>query len=511
VTVEHEIEEIHENIIYNDRVVEIDAAHIGNYRDGTILPTKVNTIHETVNVDRPYYVDNIIEQVVENVYDVEREVVVENRVQREIIDHVDVPVYQDNIITQVVQREVPYTTERRVEVVVDRPRHVENVIRREIPVERVVEQIVEVDRPEYVERRNEYEVIEQVDRPYEVERIVEQVIRQPVHRTNVIRRPREVEVVRENRYEVVRENRYEVEKIVDVPVEVVRTEIVEQPVERRVEVPVEQIIEHTVENIVEKPIYRENIIHEERVYEQTVRREVENVIERPVYQDNIIQTEKIIYNDVHRPYDVITEKIVEVEVPRYVEVMVDVPVERPVHVDRVVQVETIIENVIEKPVEKVVEVHVEVDEELNMNVARFRAEWDDLTLKRDNLMATLRTLESEAAGLGRVVDWETEWENMRRRIFEIEMQISQSRKTTTQSKQTERRTTVHMVANPEATALKNRLNDLQSQQSVIRQKINFQDERTRYGASNYEYSTENVGGSMVRKLRKSNKNSQNLA
>jgi hypothetical protein len=70
VPVERIIEDIVETIIeeevYHDRIEEIDVCDIEHYRHKghTILPTKVITDHQHIDVDRPVYLENLIEQIV---------------------------------------------------------------------------------------------------------------------------------------------------------------------------------------------------------------------------------------------------------------------------------------------------------------------------------------------------------------------------------------------------------------------------------------------------------------
>merc|ERR1712151_1302587 len=82
VIIEDEVVYETENIIYEDSVVQVDANDVHKYHGHSILPTIVNQVHEEVIVERPVYVDNLIEKVVEQPYDnvIEREVVIEHRV-----------------------------------------------------------------------------------------------------------------------------------------------------------------------------------------------------------------------------------------------------------------------------------------------------------------------------------------------------------------------------------------------------------------------------------------------
>ena len=243
-------------------------------------------------------VEKLVEKPVDRIVEVPVERIIEKPVDR----IVEVPV------EKLVEKPVDRVVEVPVEKIVEKP--VDRIV--EVPVERVVEKIVEVPIEKIVERP--------------IEKIVEKPIEVPVEKIVEVPVEKIVEIPVEKRVEVSVEKRIEVpvEKIVEVPVE----RIVEKPVERVVEVPVEKKIEVPVEKIVEVPI--------------------EKIVEVPV--------EKIVEVPVEKRVEVPVEKVVEVPVEKLVEVPVEVPVEKIVNVpvERIVEVP--VEKIVEVPVEKVVEV-----------------------------------------------------------------------------------------------------------------------------------------------------------
>jgi len=106
---------------------------------------------------------------------------------------VEKPYDVEKIVQKIVDRPVPVTVEKIVERFVDRPveRIVEKYVDRPVPVP--VEKIVErfVDRP--------FEKIVYVDKPYTVEKIIEKIVEKPVIQEKIIERivDRPVPVIQE--------------------------------------------------------------------------------------------------------------------------------------------------------------------------------------------------------------------------------------------------------------------------------------------------------------------------
>ena len=69
---------------------------------------------------------------------------------------------------------------------------------------------------------------------------------------------------------------------------------------------------------------------------------------------------------------------------------------------------------------------------------------------------------------------------------------------------------VHYTEDPKARSLREQANQLKSKNSVLKQKIDFQERRISFGSDNYMTAVEKVGENSVRRLRKSNMNAQNF-
>jgi hypothetical protein len=322
---------IKENIIWRDRVVDIDEKDIRKYGNSQVLDLVVDYQEKQKYVDRPKYVDNIIEKEVRvprEVYiDVPKEKIIENRV-KQVIDqprHVDkvikrdVDVHKENIV----YKDVPYITER--------PRYVENIIEKPVPVERVIEKEVLVPVDHRVEKKV---VIEQIEhRPKEIivqvpvareeyiEEIVEQLEEVPLEIEQVVERP--VEKIIRKSVPVIRQ--------VQVPVEFIVEKLVEKKVDVNTEVVINKYAEVPVEKIVEKPVYIERIVEVAKYIDKIIEVPVERIVEKIKTVEKIIEKPVYIETVLEKEVEVIKERIVEVEVEKLVEVEVEILVETPVY------------------------------------------------------------------------------------------------------------------------------------------------------------------------------------
>ena len=313
---------VRENVTYTENVVDVDERDIGRYPGAEVLPTQVNYEQRQRVVDRPVYVDNIIDVVREvrreKIIEVPTERVVERRVtlqidrpvpvEREVVHEVEVPV--ENIIYQ------------PVDYLVEVPVYRENIIERDVPVERIVER----------------EVLEPVEHLIEVPVVFENLIEKPVEM--LVEVPVPSEQLMEVPVERLRETFVNIERVSGRPVErVVRKSVA---VIRQVEVPFEFTVEHTVpcpvEHVIERKINKFVEIQVEKIVERPI--EVERIVEKPVYIDRVKEV----------PVEVIVENIITVERVVEKEVVIDTVVEK--------EVEVIVERVVEVPVEKIIEVEV---------------------------------------------------------------------------------------------------------------------------------------------------------
>merc|ERR1712048_1365002 len=189
-------------------------------------------------------------------------------------------------------------------------------------------------------------------------------------------------------------------------------------------------------------------------------------------------------------------------------------VERPVHKEYITEREVIHENYIEKPTERIVEIETEVDETINASLIRRRNEYNEYFSKNEFLVAEIRRLEIEIQKISAVKDRFHECAQLRRRITELEIQLSQKSTTQHRGSVREKITTVSYVENPQAHALRMEIESMRQQNKSMQEKIKFQDTRIAYGSSNYKLGTEQtktVGGTRasVRELSKNTVNPQN--
>lgn len=319
---------IRENVIYTENVIDIDERDIGRFPGAAVLPTQVVYEQRQKIVEKPVYVDNIVDKVREVKRQMIVEVPTERVVERIVPFYIDRPVPVERVIEQEVEVPVENIIYKNVDYLVEVPVLRENIIEKRVPVERVVER----------------EVIEPVEQLVEVPIIFENVIEKPVEL--LVEVPVPVEKVVEIPVEQVHETFVNIEQVTGKPVEKVVHKAV--PVIRQVEVPFELTIERTIpmptEQIIEKKINKFVEIPVEKVVERQV--PVERTTEKAVFVDrvreiplqvtteNIIPVEKIVERSVQ--FDTVLEKEIEYIVEREVEVPVhrEVPVEVTVRVPR---------------------------------------------------------------------------------------------------------------------------------------------------------------------------------
>ena len=325
--VERRVEEIIENVRYQDRVQEIDIRDVDRYRGQEILPKQVRTTTQERVVERPVYVDNVIEQVVQ--VPVERivEHVVDKVVEVPIERVVERPVYVDNIIHKQIDVPRENIIDRPVEQIIEVPVYVDNVIERPVPIERIVERKIDipveriVDVPVYVDNiiHKQVEIVREVEKPYTetVERDVEEGRASTVQINEYSERP----------YERVYERPVKVGGSQTVPIDYI--------IEKSVFVPRENVFEINVPQINARRVDRDIV--------KLVN--IERVVERPVA--------------VERPVEVVLKRYIEV--PRFVEQVEEREVPIEAKIERVI--ERLVERKIEVPVEKIIEVPVHVHTE----------------------------------------------------------------------------------------------------------------------------------------------------
>ena len=199
---------VRENIIWQDRIIDVEERHVKNYKGAQVLDMVVDYQQNNRVVERPKYVDNLIEKEVrvprEIYIEVPKERIVENKV-KQVIDR---PVTKERLINRDIEVPRENVVYRDVEFLTERPIYVENIIEKHVPIEKVVEKEVRIE--------------------------VEHITEKPVYIDNIIHKP--------------------VDHIVQVPVPV--DEIIEDEVEQIIEnpIPIEQVIERPVEKIIRKSV-----------------------------------------------------------------------------------------------------------------------------------------------------------------------------------------------------------------------------------------------------------------
>ena len=149
---------------------------------------------------------------------------------------------------------------------------------------------------------------------------------------------------------------------------------------------------------VEKVIEDENIIEDIKYVDRIVEVPVEKTIEKPVYRENIIEKPVYIEKVVEKEVEVYVEKVIEVPVEKIVEVPVEVIVENPVMVEKIVEKEIYVDKHVHNPKTRYTEEDEDVGlrqqmdnsdarvREMKLNMARMKAELDNLMKSQRNLL-----------------------------------------------------------------------------------------------------------------------------
>ena len=509
VIIEDEVEYITENIVYDDKIVEIDQRDIHNYRGEHILQTIMNQEHVDNVYEVPRYVDNIIHQEVQRPYDniIEVDKVIEQKIEREYT--VDVHVDKERVVVENIEVEKPYTTVVEVENHINQPCYYDNIIERRIDVPVRREEVIERPYDVIIENKRQvpYDVVNEV---YQTKYIdVENIIREPVYRENVVRRPYYTEDIVEhmvenkvyNHYEVVVEKEQHVDKIIN--------ETIERPYENVIECKRDVTIEHPYEVIREHKYEVPEYVEKERIVENIIRKPVDNIIEKIVKVENIVEQEVVYEVEKRVPREIIVEEHIEVEKEFVTKVKVDVEVRREIYVDNIIETEVIVENRIEQPCYKERVVECDRDGELEMNVRMCEGDLEALNHRKESLEHLCQDLHEQIKHMSMDTDYFCEIGKLRRQIAQIQIEISALKRTTVKATHKEKQINITYIPCPEATALRKIINEMESKNKAMKQRIEFQDTRIAHGFSNYQLQDQVVDGKKVRQLRKSNKNMQN--
>ena len=143
---------IRENVIFQENVIDIDERDLGNYRNAKILDTEVEYIHRDQIIDKPVYIDRIVEEEYQVPVDKIIEVPVERIVERPVEQIIQRPVPVEKINERVVEVPIEVPVYKNIEVFVERPVYIENIIEKPVPYEKVIEKEVEIPIEHIVER-----------------------------------------------------------------------------------------------------------------------------------------------------------------------------------------------------------------------------------------------------------------------------------------------------------------------------------------------------------------------
>ena len=424
--VEKPYEVIRENVQWNERIIDIDERDIRKYPSAQVLPTSVDYQHKDKMVDRPYYVDNIIEKEVrvpvERFIEVPKEVIVERRVPQ-IISR---PYPVEKIVTREVEMQVENVVHRDVEHLIERAVYVDNIIEKPVPVERIIDKEIEVEvehiveKPVYIDKIIERQVEHIVQVPVAVEELIEVPIEQ------IIETPFSVERVIERPVEKIIRKSVPVIKQVQIPVEYLVEKTVEKKVDRDIEVVINRYVEIPVEKIIEKPVYIERTVERPKIVERIVEVPIERIIENIQIVEKIIEKPVYINTVVEREVEVIVEKEVQVPVEKIVEVEVEVLTERPVYREVIIEEEVFIDTEVDE-VNNVADAPDNVmehdDNELTQEIDIRKSELDRQRGENNSLRARFDSLQKEFVTLRSKLSSADEQDNVQLRSTYEELMV----------------------------------------------------------------------------------------
>ncbi len=418
-----EVQEQHENIVYDDKLITCDINEVRNYPNAIVLDKEIKT--ETINryVPAPTFsrkvMDNVIENIVEKHIPVPKEIIQ----HREVEQRVNVPVYSRNIHENEIRIPQINRIERPVEHIVEVPIYKKNIIKRPVPIQRTVEEIVhvedpydviqpirvEVADPRFNTRKNtqtiEREVIKTVDVPrfYDVNVDLDEAQPTPLH--------------------LVQEKPVTTE--IQAPVQVEYLVHKEKPVpeEEIIEVAVPRFSKNVNETILERPVTVTRIVEKPVAVETDVFVEVINKIERPVYEEVIEERPYLVNREVIEYYDVIRENIIEVEREEDVEVVVKTRNQIPRENEQILEERVAVQKNVIVPVEgrEINEGTIEIqDEVLAQRLLEFRSEMSELHAQNAALREELRGAEVTVRSTGT-----NEFNTLMRQLADLRAQRSE--------------------------------------------------------------------------------------
>jgi hypothetical protein len=275
-----------------------------------------------------------------------------------------------------------------------------------------------------------------------------------------------------------------------VPIKKIRYSYKKVPIEKIISHTVDQIVEHRVERKIEKIKYVENIFKHEYPEEHHISIPLTTIKEIPIYKTNLIKKEKIVPIIVNRQVENLIEKIIEVPIEKIVEIDKEVIIERPINVPKITykEIEKVKEIIIEKPV--IVEIDEEVDGKLWVACMECKGEVAMLDEKNKKFNAELLALQAswnaslEADAAVKQVNYKKKTREVMKKCAKIEIELIkiENAKATGEIPRGAlgEKITMIMYQNSEAKEnLDRRVRKLKQKNKILKDKIEFQDKRTR--------------------------------
>lgn len=426
--VEKRVNEYIEQVRYNDHFQEVNANDLARYQGYDILPTEVRTVIRDKIIDRPIYIDNVIERIVEHKYDNVIEKLVDKVIEIPVERIIEKPVYVDNFIQRTYDVPVQRIVEKPVEQIVERKVFYDNIIEKPVPVERVVVRTVDVpverivDVPVYVDNIIErpYEVIREVEVPYE------QIIQHPIETKmdHIIG----ITEFHGDTYEKVYERAVKVNQTHNVNIEFVIDKDIYVPRENTIQVQRQQIIPKFVERDVMKNVTCEKITERLCPVEQIVEIPVVRRVEVPRFVEQVIEKQVQIEKTIERLIERIVENRVEVSVEKIIEVPMNIHTERAICKQNLREEQINIDAKVLQAVEgshreQTIEIN---DQSLEADITRNQNEQFRMQQENTRLASELQSLRSSLAGfkMNGCSKEEAEVLQMRSRITELQSRHS---------------------------------------------------------------------------------------
>ena len=331
--VERPYDVIKENIIMRENLLDIDEQDLDKYDldDCEVLSTKVYYEEREKIVERPFYVENIIEKEVKVPFQKRIEVPIEKIVKKSIPIYIDRPVPREVIIEREVEILVEVPFYKEVEVLVEKPVYITNIIEKRIPIDKIIEVYIDIPIEHIVEKPIYIDNI--------IEKKVDKIVEVPIEYQEVIEVP--YEEITENFIDVEAINLLGKEKLLkkkvyiynqkEINVDVEMKRYVKQEVNVDIPKKVNRFFEKNQDIIIEKEVIIERIREVPVIIEKIIEVPVEIIIENIIEKEIIIEKKVNIDVIIEKKVEILVEKIVEVPVNKIIEVPLTIYIEKPIY------------------------------------------------------------------------------------------------------------------------------------------------------------------------------------